>query len=121
MKKEEFELVGLVSSLHHNCLYCIVAHSALFRVFAKDKKLADQVKLFIEYPCVTHMHAFLLMRFLFDSVVRLTYAQSKDHVMRILSVTLYAAQPSETVVCLRAHDSCSTTASTDSSRMYGGC
>lgn len=39
----EKEMIAVATSARHGCLYCVVAHGALLRIFSKDPQLADQV------------------------------------------------------------------------------
>ncbi|KAK3744070.1 hypothetical protein RRG08_018699 [Elysia crispata] len=43
LTKADRELIIVAVSAHNNCRYCIVAHSALHRIFSKNRILADQV------------------------------------------------------------------------------
>lgn len=39
----EREMIVVAISAHHQCLYCVVAHGALLRIYAKAPTLSDQV------------------------------------------------------------------------------
>lgn len=39
----EREMIVVAMSAQHQCLYCVVAHGALLRIYAKSPTLADQV------------------------------------------------------------------------------
>ncbi|ERI53757.1 alkylhydroperoxidase [Pseudomonas sp. EGD-AK9] len=39
----EREMIVVAISARHGCLYCVVAHGALLRIYAKDPLLADQL------------------------------------------------------------------------------
>ena len=39
----EREMIVVTLSARHGCLYCVVAHGALLRIYAKDPLLADQL------------------------------------------------------------------------------
>ncbi|XP_072519653.1 uncharacterized protein [Salminus brasiliensis] len=43
LSKAERELIVVATSAHNHCLYCVVSHSALHRIYSKKPMLADQV------------------------------------------------------------------------------
>ena len=43
LTKAEREMIVVATSGANDCLYCIVAHGAILRVYAKDPRVADQV------------------------------------------------------------------------------
>jgi uncharacterized peroxidase-related enzyme len=43
LTKAEREMIVVATSGANDCLYCIVAHGAILRVYAKDPRMADQV------------------------------------------------------------------------------
>ncbi len=43
LTKAEREMIVVATSGANDCLYCIVAHGAILRVYAKDTRIADQV------------------------------------------------------------------------------
>ncbi|TSV81482.1 hypothetical protein Baya_13312 [Bagarius yarrelli] len=43
LSKADRELIVVATSAHNNCLYCVIAHSALHRIYSKKPRLADQV------------------------------------------------------------------------------
>jgi uncharacterized peroxidase-related enzyme len=43
LTKADREMIVVATSAANNCLYCVVAHGALLRIFTKDPLLADQV------------------------------------------------------------------------------
>ena len=43
LTKAEREMIVVATSGANDCLYCIVAHGAILRIYAKDPLLADQV------------------------------------------------------------------------------
>ncbi|XP_077992958.1 uncharacterized protein LOC144446966 isoform X3 [Glandiceps talaboti] len=43
LTKADKEMIVVATSAHNNCLYCVIAHGALLRVFSKNRILADQV------------------------------------------------------------------------------
>lgn len=43
LSKAEKEMIVVATSGANDCLYCIIAHGAILRVYAKDPRVADQV------------------------------------------------------------------------------
>uniref|UniRef100_A0A8D3E7P3 Carboxymuconolactone decarboxylase-like domain-containing protein n=1 Tax=Scophthalmus maximus TaxID=52904 RepID=A0A8D3E7P3_SCOMX len=43
LTKADRELIVVATSIHNKCLYCVVAHSALHRIYSKKPTLSDQV------------------------------------------------------------------------------
>lgn len=43
LTKAEKEMIVVATSSRNRCLYCVVAHGALVRIYSKDPLLADQV------------------------------------------------------------------------------
>lgn len=43
LAREELEMVVVVTSGANDCLYCVVAHGALLRIYADDPRLAEQL------------------------------------------------------------------------------
>ena len=43
VSKAEKEMIVVATSGANDCLYCIVAHGAILRIYAKDPRVADQV------------------------------------------------------------------------------
>ncbi|XP_043112399.1 uncharacterized protein si:ch211-175m2.5 [Puntigrus tetrazona] len=43
LTKADRELIVVATSAHNHCLYCVVSHSALHRIYSKKPMLADQV------------------------------------------------------------------------------
>jgi uncharacterized peroxidase-related enzyme len=43
LTKADREMIVTATSARNGCLYCVVAHGALLRIFAKDPLVADQV------------------------------------------------------------------------------
>ncbi|WP_021028240.1 peroxidase-related enzyme [Comamonas sp. B-9] len=43
LSKAEREMIVTVTSAHNECLYCVVAHGALVRIYEKAPMLADQL------------------------------------------------------------------------------
>lgn len=50
LSKAEREMIVTATSARNNCLYCVVAHGAILRIYAKNALVADQV-------AVNHMKA----------------------------------------------------------------
>ena len=44
LTKAEKEMIVVATSSANNCMYCIVAHGALLRIYSKNTLLGDQVK-----------------------------------------------------------------------------
>lgn len=45
LSKAEKEMIVVATSGANSCLYCVVAHGAILRIYAKNPKLADQIAL----------------------------------------------------------------------------
>ncbi|XP_069486472.1 uncharacterized protein [Ambystoma mexicanum] len=43
LSKADRELIVVATSIHNKCPYCVIAHSALHRIYSKNPALADQV------------------------------------------------------------------------------
>uniref|UniRef100_A0A671NEV9 Si:ch211-175m2.5 n=1 Tax=Sinocyclocheilus anshuiensis TaxID=1608454 RepID=A0A671NEV9_9TELE len=43
LSKADRELIVVATSAHNHCLYCVVSHSALHRIYSKKPVLADEV------------------------------------------------------------------------------
>ncbi|XP_051514603.1 uncharacterized protein LOC127418194 [Myxocyprinus asiaticus] len=43
LSKADRELIVVATSAYNHCLYCVVSHSALHRIYSKNPMLADQV------------------------------------------------------------------------------
>lgn len=43
LTKADKEMIVVATSAENNCLYCIIAHSALHRIYSKNPHLADQI------------------------------------------------------------------------------
>ncbi|MBI1395773.1 MAG: peroxidase-related enzyme [Betaproteobacteria bacterium] len=43
LTKAEREMIVVATSARNQCLYCVVAHGAILRIYAKDPLVADQV------------------------------------------------------------------------------
>ena len=46
LTKAEKEMIVVATSSVNNCMYCIVAHGALLRIYSKNPLLGDQVNFF---------------------------------------------------------------------------
>ena len=55
LSKAEREMIVTATSARNGCLYCVVAHGALLRIYAKNPLLADQV-------AVNHLKADITLR-----------------------------------------------------------
>ena len=44
LTKADRELIVVATSMHNKCLYCVVSHSALHRIYSKKPTVADQVQ-----------------------------------------------------------------------------
>ncbi|GLD70250.1 uncharacterized protein AKAME5_002156700, partial [Lates japonicus] len=42
LTKADRELIVVATSIHNKCLYCVVSHSALHRIYSKKPTLSDQ-------------------------------------------------------------------------------
>lgn len=43
LTKADRELIVVATSIHNKCLYCVVSHGALHRIYSKNPTLSDQV------------------------------------------------------------------------------
>lgn len=43
LSKAEKEMIIVATSAKNHCLYCVVAHGAILRIYAKDSKISDQI------------------------------------------------------------------------------
>ena len=43
LSKAEKEMIIVATSAENDCLYCVVAHGAILRIYAKDSKISDQI------------------------------------------------------------------------------
>jgi len=43
LSKDECEMIVVATSAANHCLYCVVSHGAMLRIFAKEPLLADQI------------------------------------------------------------------------------
>lgn len=49
LTKADRELIVVATSAHNKCLYCVVSHSALHRIYSKKPTLSDQVPYLIDF------------------------------------------------------------------------
>ncbi|MGC6474761.1 MAG: peroxidase-related enzyme [Candidatus Puniceispirillaceae bacterium] len=43
LSKAEKEMIIVATSAKNDCLYCVVAHGAILRIYAKDSKISEQI------------------------------------------------------------------------------
>ncbi|EQD72596.1 putative peroxidase-related protein [mine drainage metagenome] len=43
LSKKEREMIVVVTSAKNNCLYCVIAHGAILRIYSKDPTISDAV------------------------------------------------------------------------------
>jgi uncharacterized peroxidase-related enzyme len=43
LSKAEKEMIIVATSAKNDCLYCVVAHGTILRIYAKDSKISDQI------------------------------------------------------------------------------
>ena len=43
LSKAEKEMIIVATSAENDCLYCVVAHGAILRIYAKDSKISEQI------------------------------------------------------------------------------
>jgi len=67
LSREEVEMIVVATSGANDCLYCVVAHGALLRVYGDDPKLADQLATNHRAADVSEKHVAML-----DFAVELT-------------------------------------------------
>lgn len=56
----EREMIVVAMSAQHECLYCVVAHGALLRIYAKDPLIADQVAINFRTAPITKRQRLML-------------------------------------------------------------
>jgi uncharacterized peroxidase-related enzyme len=60
LTKADREMIVTTTSAKNNCLYCVVAHGALLRIYAKNPLIADQVAVnHLKADITTRQHAML--------------------------------------------------------------
>ncbi|MEA5386348.1 peroxidase-related enzyme [Haloarculaceae archaeon H-GB11] len=67
LAREEIEMIVVATSAENDCLYCVVAHGALLRIYADAPRLADQVATNYRTADVPDEHVAML-----DFAVKLT-------------------------------------------------
>ncbi|MDT0501409.1 MULTISPECIES: peroxidase-related enzyme [unclassified Halomonas] len=60
LTKAEKEMIVVATSAHNRCLYCVVAHGALVRIYSKDPLLADQVAINHRTAPISERHRTML-------------------------------------------------------------
>ncbi len=60
LTKADREMIVTATSAVNNCLYCVVAHGALLRIYAKDAYIADQVALDYAHADITERQKAML-------------------------------------------------------------
>ncbi|XP_039263483.2 uncharacterized protein LOC120339425 [Styela clava] len=53
LSKADREMIVVATSSYNSCLYCVVSHSALYRIFSKNPIVADQVATCWEAAAIT--------------------------------------------------------------------
>lgn len=60
LTKAEKEMIVVTTSARNHCLYCVVAHGALVRIYSKDALLADQVAVNHRTAPISERHRLML-------------------------------------------------------------
>ncbi len=60
LTKAEKEMIVVATSARNQCLYCVVAHGALVRLYSKDPLLADQVAINHRVAGLSERHRVML-------------------------------------------------------------
>ena len=60
LTKAEKEMIVVTTSARNRCLYCVVAHGALVRIYSKDPLLADQVAINHRTAPISERHRVML-------------------------------------------------------------
>ncbi|MCG6659083.1 peroxidase-related enzyme [Halomonas campisalis] len=60
LTKAEKEMIVVATSARNRCLYCVVAHGALVRIYSKDPLLADQVAINHRVAPISERHRVML-------------------------------------------------------------
>ncbi|AMD02755.1 MULTISPECIES: peroxidase-related enzyme [Halomonas] len=60
LTKAEKEMIVVATSARNHCLYCVVAHGALVRIYSKDPLLADQVAINHRTAPLSERHRLML-------------------------------------------------------------
>ncbi len=67
LEREEIEMIVVATSGANDCLYCVVAHGALLRIYAEDPHLAEQLATNHQTANISETH-----RVMCDVAVKLT-------------------------------------------------
>ena len=60
LSKAEREMIVVATSGANNCLYCVVAHGAILRIYQKDPMIADQLAInWRKAPLTPRQHAMI--------------------------------------------------------------
>lgn len=60
LTKAEKEMIVVATSARNRCLYCVVAHGALVRIYSKDPLLADQIAINHRTAPISERHRVML-------------------------------------------------------------
>lgn len=60
LSKAEKEMIVVATSARNHCLYCVVAHGALVRIYSKNPLLADQVAVNHHVAPISERHRVML-------------------------------------------------------------
>lgn len=60
LTKAEKEMIVVATSARNQCLYCVVAHGALVRIYSKDPLLADQIAINHRVANLSERHRVML-------------------------------------------------------------
>lgn len=60
LSKAEKEMIVVATSARNHCLYCVVAHGALVRIYSKDPLLADNVAINHRIANLSERHRLML-------------------------------------------------------------
>lgn len=60
LTKAEKEMIVVATSARNHCLYCVVAHGALVRIYSKNPELADQVAVNHRTAPISERHRVML-------------------------------------------------------------
>lgn len=74
LDRDEIEMVIVTVSGVNDCLYCVVAHGALLRIYGEDPKLADQLATNHRSASLSSRHHAML-----DFAVKLTETPGRVH------------------------------------------
>jgi uncharacterized peroxidase-related enzyme len=60
LTKAEKEMVVVATSAENDCLYCVVAHGAILRVYAKNPRISDQIATNFRYAEISERQKAML-------------------------------------------------------------